>query len=822
MKRITIAVFCFLVFCSDGFPQTSAESKLPVTIQEKTGGMEKFPGYFPLYWDAKTGKLWVEIDKWDTEFLYVVSLPAGVGSHRIIGLDRGQLRTQRVVLFQRVGPKVFLVQPNIRYRTSSEDLAERRAVDESFADSVIWGFEAAAEEENRVLVDATPFFLRNPSDLTGRLRETNQGTYRIDVSRSAFYLPRTKNYPKNTEIEVILTVVGDNPGQYVEQVVPDPRAITVRRHHSFVELPDRIFRTRVWDPRSGLYSIEYMDFTVALGEPVLKRVVFRHRLQKKNPNLPISEPVQPLIYYVDPAAPEPIRSALIEGASWWNEAFEAAGYRNAFQVKLLPEDADPMEVRYNVIQWVHRSSGGRSPSHGVSDPRTGEILKGHVTIASLRVRQHYLLAEALLGPYEKEGPIPRQIQEFALARIRQLVAHEVGHTLGLRHNFAASINNRASVMDYPHPLVKIDPNGALDLSDAYASGIGEWDKLAIAYAYQEFPNSVEEEKGLNDILSKAISRGLHYISDPHARAVGSAHPLGHPYDNGANPVDELVRVMKVRALALERFSARSLQPGTPLARLEEALVPVYSFHRYQIAAVSKMLGGLYFSYAVRTDDRIPTEIVSPEEQRRALDALLAAIQPDVLAFPESVLNLIPPIPPGVSSYNRPREVFERRTGDTFDPLSAAEAVANMTVGLILHPERAARLVEYHARDKRHPGLAEVIDKLTQSTWKSRHGTGYHAAIKRVVDSVVVYNLMGLIANENAHTQVRAVALLKLDELRNWLKQQMSTTKDESQRAHFAFAILQMERFLENPTKVTYPKPIEPPFGPDWELPWLVS
>jgi hypothetical protein len=817
MKRVKIAFFCFLVFCSAGFPKTSGESKGPGTIQEKTEGMQKCLGYFPFYWDAKTGKLWLEIDKWDTEFLYVTSLPAGVGIGIFLsGLDRGQLRNARVVMFHRVGPKVLLVQPNYGFRAISDDMEERRAVQESFAQSVIWGFEVVAEEGDRVLVDTSAFFLRDPHDLTGRLRQMDQGRYKIDISRSAFYLPRTRNFSKNSEFEVTLTVVGDDPGRFIRQVVPDPKAITVRQHHSFVELPDAGYKPRVWDPRSGLFGFEYMDFAAPLSEPIVERFVIRHRLEKQNPNMPVSKPVKPIVYYVDPAAPEPIRSALVEGTSWWDEAFEAAGYKNAFQVKLLPEGADPMDVRYNVIQWVHRFTGGWSPGGPRWDPRTGEIIQGRVTISSLRVRQHYFLAEALLAPYEEGKPVSPKMQELALARMRQLAAHEVGHTLGLHHNWAASINDRASVMDYPFPLVRVNQDESFDFSDAYTTGVGQWDRVAIAYAYQEFQDTAGEEKGLNDILSRAISQGLHFISAG-AQAAGGAHPLAQPNANGSNAVEELTRVMKVRALALGRVSEKNLREGAPMARLEEVLVPLYMFHRAQVAAVSKALGGLYYTYTLRGDNQKPTEIVPPKKQRRALDALLETIQPDALAFPESVLNLIPPIPAHLFSLGHEREVFQRRTGLTFDPLSAAESVANITVGLILHPERATRLVEYHARDNSYPGLAEVIDKLIQSTWKSRHGTGYQAAIKMVVDSVVVYNLMVLASRESAATQVRAEVFLKLEELKKWLEQKVNITKDKSQRAHFDFAVLQLERFLRNPTKVTYVKPMDPPF---W-LPWLV-
>ncbi|MCI0691815.1 zinc-dependent metalloprotease [candidate division KSB1 bacterium] len=771
--------------------------------------MEKYAGYFTFYWEAKAGKIWLEIDKWDTEFLYVNSLPAGVGSNDI-GLDRGQLDNERIVKFQRVGPKVLLIQPNYAYRAISDNPDERRAVQEAFAQSVLWGFEVTAEENDLVLVDASDFYLRDAHDVIGALKRTNQGAYKLDNSRSAFYLPRTKNFPQNTEVEVMLTFTGDSPGGFVRQVVPTPEAITVRQHHSFIHLPDDNYKPRAFDPRAGFFGISYMDYATPISEPIRKRFISRHRLQKQNNNAAMSEAVEPIIYYLDPGAPEPIRSALMEGAQWWNQAFEAAGYQNAFQVKLLPADADPMDVRYNVIQWVHRSTRGWSYGSNVTDPRTGEIIKGHVTLGSLRVRQDFLIAEGLLAPYEDGKPMSPAMQEMALARLRQLSAHEVGHTLGLSHNYAASVKGRASVMDYPHPLVKLNGEGAPDLSAAYAAGIGEWDKVTIAYGYQDFSAGVDEKKSLNAILQAAMSRGLIFVTDQDARPTGGAHPLAHLWDNGPNAVDELAAVMQVRRRALERFGERNIHDGEPLATLEEVLAPMYMYHRYQTEAVAKLVGGLNYTYAMRGDGQKATEMIPAQEQRRALEALLRTLQPEALALPERVLQLIPPRAYG---YNRSRETFNTRTGLTFDPLAAVETAASMTADLLLHPERVARLIEYHARDNKFLGLSEVMDKLISATWKASPSPSYQTEIQRVVNNVVLYHFMSLANNDNAATQARAMAWLKLDELKNWLAEQVKKSKDEGARAQALFAVAQIRQFQENPAQRRLANPVEPPAGP---------
>jgi Met-zincin/Domain of unknown function (DUF5117)/Domain of unknown function (DUF5118) len=786
-----------------------ATAKAMPTIAEKTAGMKEMPGYFNLYWDANQGKLWLEIDKWNKDFLYQSSLASGVGSNDI-GLDRGQLGATSVVRFERSGPKVLLVQENLDYRAVTNNPDERRAVKESFAESVLWGFTVAAEQNGNALVDATDFFLRDAHQIPETLKETKQGIFHLDPSRCALYLPNTKNFPLNTEVEATLTFVGDEPGKWVREVTPDPDAITVREHHSFVQLPPPGYKPREYDPRSGYFDLSYMDYAAPLGQPIRKRFIARHRLEKVDPSAAMSEPVKPIVYYVDRGAPEPIRSALIEGASWWNQAFTAAGYKNAFRVELLPEGADPMDLRYNVIQWVHRATRGWSYGAAVVDPRTGEIIKGHVTLGSLRVRQDYLIAEGLLAPYESGKPVSPLMEEMALARVRQLAAHEVGHTLGLMHNFASSTVNRASVMDYPPPYVKLGADGVPDLSDAYATGIGSWDKVTIDYGYQDFPKGTNVHAALEKILNDAFAHGQRYLTDQDARPAGSSSSTAHLWDTGSNAVDELNRLMKVRAAALKRFGEDNIREGAPLATLEDTLVPIYMMNRYQAEAASKLIGGMDYTFALRGDGETPTKIVAPEEQRKALEAVLATLKPEELALPESLLKMIPPRPPG---YPRGREDFKIHTSPAFDALAPAEAAAEQTMQFLFNAQRAARLVEFHAEDPANPSLEEVLNTILTATWKAPHGTGYDAEIARVVDNVTLYDLMKLAANEQAMDQARAVVSLELDGLKRWLKTAETQTQDPEEKAHLYYAETQIEQFQKNPTKIELTVPLEPPDGP---------
>jgi hypothetical protein len=774
MKLTRTVLLCLLCL-----PLTLSAQELP-TISSKVdklqkSTLQKIDGYMPLYWDGTAGKLYMEIGRFNEELLYQVSLPAGLGSNDV-GLDRGQMGDSSVVVFDRVGPKVLMVQPNYSYRAITSDEAERRSVRDSFAQSVLWGFKVEAEEGGRVLVDATSFFLRDAHGVIDRLRSAKQGTYKLDESRSAFYLPRTKGFPKNTEIETTLTFTTEgDPGRFVRETTPTPAAVTLREHHSFVELPDRNYRPRAMDPRAPSIGILFYDYASPLSQPVEKRWIERHRLEKKDPSAPVSEPVKPIVYYVDNGAPEAIRNALVEGASWWNQAFEAAGFRNAFQVKVLPADADPMDVRYNMINWVHRSTRGWSYGGAVVDPRTGEIIKGNVTLGSLRARQDYTIGAGLVPQYAAGmacladlSPDPDYLAalapssdatELALARIRQLAAHETGHTLGFEHNFAASTYGRASVMDYPAPWVNIK-DGKLDLSNAYAVGIGDFDKFAVKYAYATFPAGADDKAGLEKILEEGVAQGMLFVQDSDARPLGSAHPLGSLWDNGSDPIATLKHEMDVRRIGLNEFGLTSIPVGTPLSDLELRLLPLYLHHRYQAIAAAKSVGGVYFTYAVRTASGINparvAEVVPAARQKAALQALLDTISVDALRIPERILALIPP---AAGEWGRgSTEAFDRHTGPTFDPIGAATIAADIPITALLEPTRAARTVEQHGRDAAVPGFGDVLSALVNRTWSAPAAPdGYGRAIQDAVQSLLVERLMDLASNTGATPEVRAQA-----------------------------------------------------------------
>jgi Met-zincin/Domain of unknown function (DUF5117) len=811
----------FLMFAAPAPAQNStseAQRKTLPVIGQKTTGMQKLPGFFTYYWDAVDGKLWLQIDKWNTPFLYYESLPNGVGSNDV-GLDRGQPGRTNVVHFERIGPRILLVAENERYRAVTDDVEQQAAVRQSFAESVVWGFEAAAEDGESVLVDATPFFLSDAHEVAEKLASLKQGNYRVDPSRSAIYLPRTKNFPENTDAESTLTFVGENPGRWIEQVTPVPRAVTVHEHFSFIQAPPDGFHERSYDPRSSFFGISYMDFATPVDQPIVKRYIAHFRVAKKDPSAAISAPVKPIIFYVDRAIPEPIRSAVVEGATWWNTAFTAAGYQDGFQVKLLPEGIDPMDVRYNVIEWVPRATRGWAYGSAIYDPRTGEIINGHVNLDALRIRQVFLIAQGLLDPFGKDPAALQRANQMALARIRQLAAHETGHTLGLMHNYTGSIVNRSSVMDYPPPTIALGADGLPDVSNAYAVGIGEWDKVSIAYGYSDFsqadraPSDLvqgqSETLALDKILGDAFSRGLLYLTDQDARPLGSASPIAHLWDTGGNDLEGLSRVMAVRAAALKNLSENAIPEHTPMATLEDVLVPVYLYHRYQVTAVAKSIGGLDYSFNLRgSKDKAP-EIVPAAQQRDSIRAVLDTLSPQVLALPEPLLRMIPPRPP---EYPSGRENFAGRTSPAFDALAPAEAAAEIVTNLLLQPERAERMIEYHALDASNPSFEELVADLLAATWKIQPSSGYKGATQRTVNAVVLDRLMTLAEDDRASAEVRGVASLKLEELRKWIATQAPLAKDDAVRAQLYFAKSQIDRFQRNPAELKIAAPASPPDG----------
>jgi hypothetical protein len=741
-----------------------------------------------------------------------------------LGLDRGQITEAQIVRFERSGPKVLLVAPNMAFRSSSADKDEQLAVEQSFPASVLWGFTVAAERpQGAVLIDATDFILHDGHGIVDTLTNLKQGMYKVDASRSAVALDGTKAFPKNSEMEAELTFTTDaaEPGKFVEDVTPDAHAMTIRERTSFVELPGPGFEPRRFNPNAGYFASRYRDYTAPLSESMEQISIPRHRLVKKDANCERAcEAVAPIQYYVDRGAPEPVRTALLEGARWWDEAFEAAGWaKGTFRVDLLPEGADPMDVRYNIIQWVHRYTRGWSYGDSVVDPRTGEIIKGNVTLGSLRARQDYLIAEAMLSPYKGDaaGGFAHEADDpmlkMVLARIRQLAAHETGHTLGLAHNFtASSVSQGDSVMDYPQPYLTVDANRQIDVSHAYAVGIGDWDKVTIDYGYREFgPRLTSEQKqaALDKILSDAEHAGQVFITDADARPFGSAHPHAHLWDNGSDAAAELDRVMAVRAAALKNFGESAIKVGMPMAQLEQTLVPLYLYHRYQTEAAIKEIGGLDYRYKLRGDEQPSPSIVDPAEQKKALAAVLKTLTPETLTLPQPLVEMLPPVPPG---YPRTHESFPSHTGLVFDPVAAAESAADLTLTVLLDPARASRLLEYHMWDGQSPSLRTVLESVSKTTAERiEGGHTMSSEVARAVEFRALEAMLGLAVNPAASSQARAIALSHIQDLQ---KQWTNTEppKDSAEAIHRAAMIERVNEFEKDPAKFVPSKPVEAPPG----------
>ena len=773
-----------------------------IFLNANENNIKDFVGFFNFSYDESKDKIFLMVDKIDHEFLYVSSLATGIGSNDI-GLDRGQLGSERLVKFIKRGNKLLLVQPNLYYRAETENLSEKKSVEQAFAKSVLFGFEIIDKYQDSYKIDFTPFLKFDRHGVAKRLKNKNQGSYSVDLSKSSIEMFNTKAFPENVEFEAMLTFSGDAKGNLVRSVVPDPNNITVTQHHSFVQLPDNDYQPRKFDPRSGAIFIEFMDYSTPVDQEMVKKYIIRHRLKKKNPSLAVSEPIEPIIYYLDPGTPEPVKSALIDGASWWNEAYESIGFKNAFQIKVLPENIDPMDCRYNVIQWVHRSTRGWSYGASVVDPRTGEIIKGHVSLGSLRIRQDYLIAQALSKEPFKNNSNNKKMLDLALSRIRQLSAHEIGHTIGFVHNFAASTNNRASVMDYPHPLIEIKDD-EIYFDNAYEKGIGEWDKITVAYSYSEFSRNQKEDEELNNILNDATHEGYRFISDYDARSIDGSHAFAHLWDNGDVAYSGLDDVIKIRRKAIQNFSEFNVPKGTPNSVLEDVFVPLYFYHRYQTEASAKIIAGMNYNYSLTGDNQSEFNYLDKNIQLNALSSLMKTLEVDFLAIPKEKLQLFPPRAFG---YPRTRESFKSNLGPAFDPFSASETSAEMTLSLILRPKRLNRLVLQHSLDSSNLGLSELFDILTENIFFRKYENNYLNEIQHSVNVVFLNNIFKLINDESSFSQVKSIGY---DNLGKILKKLFSKKNKES--AYSNYYIKMITEFYKDPKAYNLTKSMIIPDG----------
>lgn len=798
-------------------------------------GMERRDGYIPMLWDAGKGKLYFELTRLDQDILYFTSVAKGSGSGSV-GFEWAGGGEGGVIQFQRVGPKVMVVQKNLRFRAGSGGPGVEKGLDASFPESIIASLPIIRTDGSTVIVDATPLVVRDAAGFastTGRggrggggpqANELIGGTvWRFDPDRSAIYLPHTKGFPKNSEVEVTVTYEATSGGA---RTTPETGVLTGRLHYSFVEPPTG-YTPRQADPRIGVQAIRFVDYSLPPSSTNVVQWVRRHRLEKKDPNAAISEPVKPIVYYLDAAVPEPTRTAMKQGFLWWNKAFEAAGFKNALEIRDATPDMDPMDVRYNMIYWVDRDQRGYSSGGGLTDPRTGEILAARVRLESDRVRTMSNYWQAYEPPItgggggnEENGlfeegffdsglpaySTPETEQQLVLLRQALLTAHETGHTLGFDHNWTSSMNDRASVMEYPSPRIKV-VNGRIDLTDAYQKEIGAYDVMTVRYAYSVFPPG-QEKAGLENVIKEMRKQGLTFTP--------STDPRWNRYDDGPDPAEYMRQAAEQRKILLAHYGPSILKNGEPYGDLRGMrLWMTYLHHRWSIDAGVRYVGGMYTNYAVKGESLPPTEIVPAAKQREILGLLLDDVDPASLAIPEPLLaSLTVPVErePGGGRTGQPnQENMESSMGYAFDHLAAARTIAGLVFDQLFEPETAARLVGFADRQQDALTLPEVIDACAKKVFGTPAQAGMMRSLQRQTQRVFIDAVMTLGASPQSSPDVKAVVMASLVKIRATV----ANMKDAEPVNEASLRQIEhdLTRYAQNPTmpkKASAPAPIMAP------------